>query len=239
MKVIDAFWEKRNLGVDTVEFVVEDTDGIEVLEEIKKHEKQYNVLKVPMAIPWLAAAVQENGYRFIECSYHAVHNLHEIPMNSIQKRMVDAVSLELMNNDDIEFLFSEIRNGLFDTDRIYNDLFFTHEQAAERYVNWIKDELQRDTELYKQVYKGKIFGFTTLKEISPGVYFPFLSGLYKEYRQSGLGITSIPKIYEKIKEKGGKLYSTYFSSNNPTQLNLHLDCEFKIKKVVYVFVKHR
>ena len=47
----------------------------------------------------------------------------------------------------------ELRSGLFDTDRVYLDPYFTKEQASNRYVNWIKDEMSRTTELFIIKYK--------------------------------------------------------------------------------------
>ena len=47
----------------------------------------------------------------------------------------------------------EISNGLFDSDRIYIDPFFSKEKAAQRYINWTEDELKRGTEFIKYIYK--------------------------------------------------------------------------------------
>ena len=66
MKIIDAVWEKRNLGVETVEFVVENSDTEIVMGEILEAEKQYNVVKLPTNKPELMKLLQENGYRFVE-----------------------------------------------------------------------------------------------------------------------------------------------------------------------------
>lgn len=47
MRIVDAVWEKRNLGVDTVEIALDEDDDVNVFEEINTLKQPYQVLKIP------------------------------------------------------------------------------------------------------------------------------------------------------------------------------------------------
>ena len=52
MKIIDAYWEKRNLGVSTKEVLVEEQDSaIDIKKALSaiEHDAEYLVFKVPIA----------------------------------------------------------------------------------------------------------------------------------------------------------------------------------------------
>ena len=239
MKVIDAFWEKRNLGVDTVEFIVEKNDSREEVSRIiRASEKDYNTVKLPGERSDLNSLMNELGYTYIETSFHLTHNLRVPVMNPIQKRMTDCVSYAKMDNDDIDYLFAEIAKGMFTTDRIALNPRFGIETANKRYINWIKDELQRGTELFKLVYKNDATGFFTFKETEKGVYYPFLAGMYEKYSKSGLGINIVLKPLIEAGERSGRMCSTYVVSNNLNSLTANLEVGYKIQGVNNIFYKN-
>lgn len=239
MKIIDATWEKRNLGVTTLEIRVEQNDCLDDLSSsLDKFNSQYNVVKIPAGKADMMFFLQENGFKFIEGVVHLTHSLHDIDLNPVQKRLDSAVSYKLMNQTDIEQLYNEIKNGLFYTDRIFLDSYFTKEQAQNRYVNWISDELTRGTELYKLIYKNENIGFFTFKQIDNGVYYPFLAGVYKKYQTSGLGAIFCYKPIIEARKRNAKLISTYVSTNNSNTLRLHSMFGFATKSISYVFIRH-
>lgn len=45
-----------------------------------------------------------------------VHDLHDICLPPIQKRLYDAIEIGVMDDNDINILYDEIRKGLFDSD---------------------------------------------------------------------------------------------------------------------------
>ena len=239
MKVIDAFWEKRNLGVDTVEFVAEKNDAAEdIYRIITSSEKGYNTIKLPGERPDLNCLMNELGYTYIETSFHLTHNLREPVLNPVQKRMTDCVSYAKMDNDDIDTLFAEIAKGMFITDRIALNPRFGIEIANKRYINWIKDELQCGTELFKLIYKNDAIGFFTFKETEKGVYYPFLAGMYEKYNKSGLGINIVLKPLREARERSGRMCSTYVVSNNLNSLTANLELGYKIQSFNNIFYKN-
>jgi len=143
-----------------------------------------------------------------------------------------------MNEEDLLVLIEEINNGLFRSDRIILDHHFESGLAAKRYTNWIKDELNRTTQVYKILHKKDSIGFFTFKASGPQVYYPFLAGLYSKYSNSGLGFTTIRKPIEEVIKRNGKTISTFASTNNPYVVRAHLQQGFSIDETQYVFVKH-
>lgn len=239
MKIIDAVWEKRNLGVNTLEIVIERDDTIdEIKKKLDTIHEEYMVIKVPAERTDVMLLLPQFGFSFIECTIKVTHNLKNLNLTGIQKRLVDAVSYELMNEDDIEQLFDEIKKGLFYTDRIYLDPYFTKEQAANRYIGWIKDEISRGTDLYKYIYKDKTFGFFTFKDLGNDEYYPFLAGVYSDHINTGLGFAFNYKPLMEAIRRNGKLISTYISTNNLNTIRMHNVMGFSFDEVSYVYIKH-
>ena len=94
MKIVNAFWEKRNLGVDSIEMEVENDDTYENVEKALKEVKgQYLALKVPSSrtdITWLVA---KYGYVYVEDMMFLEHNLQPIVRTPLQQRLYDAVKV--------------------------------------------------------------------------------------------------------------------------------------------------
>ena len=143
-----------------------------------------------------------------------------------------------MESKDLTGLYTEIHNGLFGTDRIILDPYFTKEQAAQRYCNWIADELERGSQAYKITYKTDTIGFFTFKQIDEGVFYPFLAGLYKKFESLGMGFTTLRKPIDESIARGGKMISTYASTNNLPVVRSHTQQGFLLNNLQYVFVKH-
>lgn len=239
MKIVDAFWEKRNLGVDTVEFTVEEKDSTDnIIELIKNNEKIYNVVKIPSTMGALNFIMHDLGYTYVEGSCNLVHNLNPVNFTPLQKRLSDSVDYQKMNYNDYDKLFSEIGKGMFRTDRIAIDPHFGIETANRRYINWLMDELDRGTEIYKFVYKEKDIGFFAFKEINDGVYYPFLSGIYESFSRSGLGFAICTKPIEEAVKRNGKEISTYASTNNRTAFLQALVFGYLPYNINSVFVKY-
>ena len=237
MKIVYAEWEKRNLGVETLEITVDPNDSLEeVKAAVRNPNAQYIVLKIPNNRTDILLAVQEFGYRYIEGMVHLVNHLKNTEVSEIERRVYDAIDIVKMDNDDLDELKAQVRGGMFDSDRVYLDSRFSKEQAAQRYINWIDDERRRGTEYYKYVYRGKSIGFFALREIENGHYTSFLGGVYNDYRRSGLG--AVVKGPEFVKALGAKSIDSYVSTNNIAQirnLNAH---GYEIREITYTLIRH-
>lgn len=237
MKVIDAYWEKRNLGVDTKELVCEMSDALlDVKEQIQQLSAKYMVVKVPSERTDLSEFVQKAGFYYVEDLIEVTHDLHETVRNPLHQRLYDSMSYRRMNEEDVQQLYKEIQAGLFETDRISKDMEFGKEKAARRYENWIKDMISQGAVPYVILYKEEPAGFIILQSKDKKTYTSVLGGGYEKFRSSGLGI--VQKEQEIVKKLGGKRVVTHVSSNNPSQLKALMLNGYLPKDIQHVFIKH-
>lgn len=239
MKLIDATWEIRNLGVDTQEITVETGDSVEQLRDtLRSINSTYQVLKVPAGMIDMMWEAEDNGFHYMETLIHVVHDLKNIEMPEMLQRLDKSISYEIMNDGDVAILYNKIRDGMFYTDRICLDKHFTSEQATNRYIGWISDEISRGIDMYKYIYKGESVGFFSFKQIDEGVYYPFLAGIYPEFQKNVFGAVFNYKPLIEAKRRNAKLVSTYISTNNSNTVRMHVECGFKFKEASYVYVKY-
>lgn len=237
MKIVDAVWEKRNLGVDSVEMEVEQEDTYEEVDQkLSMVKGQYLAVKVPTTrtdITWLMA---KHGYVFVEDMMFLEHNLQPIIRTPLQQRLYDAVKIEPMQNEDFELLFEEIDKGSFSFDRISNDPYFTPKQSITRFHNWINDERERGAEFLKGVMKGEMTGFFSIRDTGNGVYTSALGGTFMKWRKGGLG-TNV-QTPEEVKKRGGKKLVLGVSTNNMIQIRALIQNGFFPVRCNHVYVKH-
>lgn len=240
MKVIDAIWEQRNLGVTCYEVTVEQGDSSgEIQQTLAQLQADYLVVKVPAAHSEAMFLLPTLGLTFIECSINVMHNLKTIPLTTVQRRFVDAVEYIPVTPDEITSVFTQIHRGMFTTDRIVLDPHFTREQAANRYCGWIGDEITRGAEVFALRFRGEAIGFFTFKQTDDGIYYPFLAGIYPEWQNSGLGVNAVYQPLREAIQRQARFITTYVSSNNPPIIRAHLALGSVIHNISYVYVKHR
>ena len=237
MNIVDAVWEKRNLGVSVQEISFDGVDDEAAFRDgIVKLDAQYQVAKVASENVPITKLIQEVGFEFIEDQIELFHDLRVVNHNSLHQRMRDAISYHVMSDEEIDELMEEVNGGMFDTDRISVDPEFGKEMAASRYANWISDLLKQGALCYAQEYKGRNCAFVILKEGDRGIYHSVLGGYYKEFRKTGLGV--VWREMDIVRELGGKGIETAVSSNNPLQLRSLCLNGYLPKSVKHVFVKH-
>ena len=238
MIIVNATWEKRNLGVTTTEITIESGDNEDsVKEQLSLISSEYSVVKVPSNMGQILKVVQENGYVFIEDMIHVEHDLNEVEMNRVLKRLYEKTSYREMTDSDFEQLLQEVENGMFDNDRISNDDFFAKGLSSKRYMNWIKDLREKGTRFFAITYGNDCSGFVALEKKTDETYYSVLGGGYEKYRKSGLGI--IQKEPEITRKLGGKRLVTSVSSNNVGQLKALIMNGYKPYSIDHVLVKHK
>lgn len=240
MKIVEALWEKRNLGLDTVEFVIDNKDTKQtIVDDILNHESSYSVIKLPVTRKDLIFILQQDlGYTFIETTYDISFNLKKCKLNlsSHLDKFNNKVSYSKMDDNDLKILLSEIQKGIFTTDRIAINPKFGIEIANLRYLNWIRDELNTSM-FYKIVYKDEAVGFFSVKKLNKDAYNPFLAGIYTKYQKSGLGFFIPVKVIELINLFGGNEIKTTISANNVDVFNIYMSLGFNIDNTYYVLEK--
>lgn len=245
MKIVDAFWEKRNLGVTCYELQMELADDIqEVAEKIDNlTERQYMVAKIPSSRYDLVRLFQDRGYSFSETAIELEYNYKKLGYSppdiprGLQK-ICDRCSWSEMDEADLIQLSDEIKKNMFHTDRIFIDPEFTREQAAQRYDLWAKDIIRQGHIPYKVRIDDKVIGFFLDQKISPKVYHGILGGIYTEYEDTGMGyVFEYAEFMSKL-EWGAEKFVASVSGNNPKVLKLYMPFGAEIKRLIYVFIKH-
>ena len=237
MIIVDAVWEERNLGVTTTEITIELKDDPDtVAGRLSKINSGYSVVKIPSNMGDILKAVQNCGYEFIEDMIHVEHDLHEVQMNGVLKRLYEKTSYHKMTDQDHEQLLTEIGNGMFDNDRISNDSYFPKGISAKRYINWTNDLKNKGALFYVITYGNDSTGFVILERKDDTTYYSVLGGGYEKFRRSGMGI--IQKEPEITRKLGGKRLITSVSSNNVNQLKALIGNGYKPYAIDHVLIKH-
>ena len=241
MKIVDCIWELKNLDKRTVEISVgkEDTFSRDIiLQSISNYE--YAVVKVPMDMPTFNIGLSNMGFVCIETQMNVGINLHDFDFSKVEHLYSDT-SYELINNDnDFTSVVSNLRPGMFSTDRISLDPQFGEDIACRRYINWLTSEYEsKRSLLIKVIYKNEHIGFMLIK-IDGDTIDLILNGLYKQYQGKGLGILTpaSPMMYIKKNSLNIAQEVTSISSNNIPVVKLYNRLNFQLLKHTYVFVKH-
>ena len=238
MRVVDAVWEKRNLGVTTTEITIEKEDILADVDlKMSEINSEYTVVKIPSELDGFLAYFQDKGYTFVEDMIHIEHDLKEYPMNPIVKRLYDKTSFRRMNDEDYKQMQDEISKGMFSSDRVSRDKSFDSELAAKRYVNWTDDLNRQGALFYVITYGDEGVGFVVLSTKDGVSYESVLGGGYEKYRKTGMGI--IQKEQEITRSLGGKRVTTSVSSNNVNQFRALILNGYKPYSIDHILVKHK
>lgn len=240
MKLVDAVWEKRNLGVTSYEFHIDEKDSVQNVKKTCQSllDRQYMVARIPSSRYDMVRFFQEEGYRFIEAAITLEHDLKEINIMPRLMRVCRKCTWEKMDEKDMDHLSSEIYKNIFKTDRVYIDPEFTEKQAAQRYDFWIKDLIKEKIIPYKVMFKGETVGFFLNKELDGGIYDGLLAATYHEFEGSGMGYCIQYAGVQLAVDKGAHKYIGHVSGNNPAVLKVLLSIGFRVKEIEYIFIKH-
>lgn len=240
MKVVNAVWEKRNLGVSCSEVEVDRNDSYQVVVQALEQliEKEYMVIRIPSSRYDLVQYVQEMGYSFIETAFTLIHTLKDISVPGRLLRICNKCKWDVMDDDDLQQLWDEIHKNIFKTDRVYIDGQFSKEQAAQRYEFWIRDLIEEGHLPYKVMFEGDTVGFFLNKEIQAGVYDGLLAATYQLFEGSGMGYCIQYAGLKSVMQRGARRYIGHVSGNNPEVLRVLLSIGFSIKEMAYIFIKH-
>lgn len=239
MRIIDAFWEKRNLGVEAAEIICNPGDEPATLQKtIESQTASYQVLKIPAGQTGLYAMAHDCGFRFIETQMEITTALDNFFPEKHLVGKLPQMSYAPMDGADKKELASEFAKGIFHTDRISLDPHFSVAIANVRYKNWLDDALARGAVLFKVQFNKNTVGFFALSESEAGAGSAFLCGLYRHKRGQGLGRGIIYFPLLECLHRGLSFHTTYISLNNLPILNLHLQFQGTAGTITQVFIKH-
>lgn len=243
MKTIDAYWDTRSLGVRCGQVVFSAGDSADQLSDAMEFARDYDymVAKLPTTCIDLVPPLEQRGFTFAECSFEVVLRLRDARSSVLMQRVANQMEIKQADSKLKEEIYNQISKGIFDTDRVALDSLFGPQYAAQRYINWIEDELKKDGSLYYVAYKGEGVGFFSYKEPRPGIEaWPFLAGVFRGQGRNGIG-SNVALDASRIvaQERGCKRIRTYVSSNNPSILRAQIAYGYQVEKIEYVFVQHK
>lgn len=239
MKIINAEWEKRNLGKKTLEIEIEKEDTLnDIVKVVNNNIIDYFVIKLPIFRFDLICPIQDLGFRYIETLNLSKVDTSYLPnLNKINKRFLSQMTYSLMNFEEKESLFEHVEKNLFDSDRISVDTSFSKDLSAKRYQGLIKDELNNGAKLFKINYKKNMVGFFLIKDHQ--LYsISNLAGIFKEYQKLGFGVLLNYFIIKECFKNKIKILKTAFSSNNYGAFNIHNNLGFATYKRLTIFTKN-
>ena len=240
MKKIELIWEKENIGKKSVEFRF---DGSECISEIDSDicdnlDYEYQICRIPASNMELVYFLQKHGFVFSETAFELSASLKKVVVSDVYKPYIEMMNYHKAGEEEIKIVEDTIRKGVFKTDRIALDPFFSLEKSGNRYGNWFVQEMKnKTTNCYIVEAEETPIGFFVLKEETNNISNSFLAALFNE-QNIGMGFATIyfPLVQAKAEEK--KRIVTHVSSNNIDSLKTHLEVGYKINGISYCFIKH-
>ena len=248
MKIVNAEWEIRNLGVKTIEISIEKNDTLlsekDLIATIEKHIRQYEasyvVVKSDSRYSAISLYLQRAGFIFMENQIDLRANRTDIA-DSVEKyrKVCAGAHCRLANEEDIQMIFSEMERGIFDTDRVALDPYFGVKAANRRYLFWIQDELKRGAWATIYTFEDDPIGFSLDKASANGkTIISLLGGLFNQPETRRLGAILRYAGAVGFCNSGFLFLKTAVSSNNLNILQLHLAFGCRITAIKNVLIKH-
>ena len=239
MKIVEATWERRNLGRDAWEVTLEREDMADVEKTLAAlHDARfagaYVCVKMPVGNLKMLHALEDDGFRFLETQlslmskFKADDVVGQCANADAQMKFVTVEKSEAA----WERVISKIEPEMFDTDRISLDPALGPEIACRRYQNWMRDLFKNPkSELMLLTLDGREIAFNV--DIVEGcVRHGMLAGNFPEFKNTGYGMALIagsPEKHRKVR--------TMVSSNNPHVLRAHQNCGRVVYREIYVLRK--
>ena len=243
MKIIDCYWELKNIGDTTAEIIVEKGDCYqrEIFENVEQ-KFSYVVVKVPMSMLDFNFGLSQFGYTIseIQCKLSKKFNDFNINDKLIQIVYEDVTFREIHDEALFNEVLDSITPNMFSTDRITLDPHYGPNIGCQRYKNWMQTAFENKTSSFLATfYKGQLAGFSMYKKEKDNVE-GILGGNFSKFQSSALGIVTPTRhfLHAYKNNENFKKYHTSISTNNVPVWQLYNYLHYKIDQLYYVFVKH-
>lgn len=241
MRLIEAVWEQRNLGVTCAEANVDAADLAEdVIRQLLARPEQYLVVRVPHSRPDLLLSLQQNGFTYIETMLQTEITMKQpVPMPAKCEGLRKYIRWRTADAEETAAIIETVRAGnIFSTDRIALDPYFSPALAGRRYAFWLEDlAAAGKTAFLLSQYDGRDIGFNAVTD--KGSYFDgVLGGLFPEYLGSGLGFANAYCSYAGSYDLGARRMISHVSANNFSMLQLHLMFGMRVTDVKSCLIRH-
>ena len=239
MKIISAVWEKRNLGVSCVEVTLDSDDDMCVVDQsLAQIDTDYLVVKIPCNRADLLFQLQTRGFTVAEVLSTCCHDGQLAPLSRVQQKILDSLTCIRASPDDLETIYSELKNGMFTTDRVAVDPKFGIESAGRRYAGWLSDGLARGSHVYRLSHKNLHVGFFVIEPRTPYEWHATLGGVFPQHQRGGFGYFMNYLEVTTAVAQGAKRIFTSFSSNNTAISAIHFVLGYRLIQQQYVLIRH-
>jgi hypothetical protein len=244
VQITHAFWEKRNLGKDVYEVLVDkDATEHELLNVIDGIKGDLIYAKIQCENTKAIQRLIEKGFVYSENQFSIKKRLRNFDLPKLYKKTIRFLDIRLIENlDQAQVLFDELDNGLFTTDRVAMDSQFGVKVANLRYKNWITDMIK------SKKYECAMIQ-TNQEHIPVGFYINqyqdnkiadcILGGIFNDYKSRGIGHSFIYFAIQNAINQGARVLKTQISSNNLPVFNIYSSVfGFEITNNYVVLKKH-
>lgn len=245
MKIIDAFWEKRNLNVDVTEVELDKRDILDThltLSKIAELRSPGRVIytKIPVGNLNLLHALEDMGFRFLECQIKVSRSLNDYEPPAQMKKTLKNAGVEIVekNERQLRVLLGRITPGMFNTDRICLDPLWgdaREDLSAIRYKNWISDIFfNQETVIYYANFFDINLGFgIAKKDQRENSVSLLLGGVFEKGSNpfSSISFMNAPLVL--FKDKISRIKTSVSSNNLPVCKLYDMFC-YQIEETLYV-----
>jgi len=237
MKITNATWEKRNLGVTCQEVTIFKETTEDEITNLNTLSAEYQVVKSPVDRPDLIFRLQNMGFIFTEVLFESIHSLQAPVLDRISSRYATHITCDKVERKNIKKLITNISDGMFITDRVAIDPRFGSEYSRRRYIGWISDEVNFGSKVFELKHKNHGIGFFVLNSDAE-TCLGKLGGIYEKSKFFGAGI--LLNYYEIMvaRNEGFSKLKAWFSSNNQPIYRINEILGYNTRPLYNVFVKH-
>lgn len=249
MKCVYAEWEQRNLGCRTIELTIEKEDTllplVEVLQKIEyfshEYHAQYIVVRTNTKYPNIGQYLQTQGFLLMEAQIGLkLERGNVIETCEKYQDLFPDMTYRAADDNDLDYVISEIHKGIFETDRIALDPYFGKEIANKRYALWTEDAYRMGGNLFLSLYRKKPIGFflDVYEDEKKKKIKGLLGGLFQSENHQHYGSMHIFVGRRAFLDRKLLMEKTSVSTSNLSILQLQLMFGSKIVNIDNIYIKH-
>lgn len=243
MKLINQIWEKRNLNLNCVELRFSNDDtSLDVLNGISciEDDVDYVQATIPINNMDLVREIQKQGFSFAETKISLIADLSKASLPPSFQKAYGKITYHLADKTELEQIYSNLRMGIFDTDRFSLDPYIGKMKSGNRYYEWCKSDVEDGiSDAYIVYYKERALGFFLLRMIDTKYAYGVMGGLFNRERDLGKGFSVLYPPIELATRENRQYILTGVSSNNISSLRMHQSLGYEIQDLQYIFIKHQ
>lgn len=223
MKIIDAYWEERNLGMKVCELVFTPGDDLDldVLPELEK-SFDYIIAKIPGECISVMHHLEEKGFRYLENQqviYFPATQLQHISYKWIERfSKIDCD--QVTDQRKLEIISDHIRKGLYLKGRISADPLLEKGISDLRIVNWLHDLfLKRGVTIHELKKDDDLIGYFALEQTGKRTLNIVQAGIFREFQNKGFSFSILLNVLKIAKSGNYSGISASVSTGNFNTLN--------------------